>query len=244
MRLKSVLTTIFVALMLVVGIDYVSFAATGGHAILGKINKAGKTTTFQRTKAGPPVTLTAKTSSTAPLATNGRGKVANLNADILDGLDSSKLVLKQARVTLYSAPFVDSVNLPAGSTATIRTVTFTVPAECGTNTRHRYLVTHEAEWYGINALISAGITVDSQAVSTQEGYTVVTANQYASSASSRVVTLAPGVHSILLVAHEYNAVAVQAWNPALRAMDLGYSCSGGATSSGRIAHSGGRVGPN
>jgi hypothetical protein len=104
MRLKTLLLTLLVALMLVVGIDYVSYAATGGHAILGKINKAGSTTTFKRTSAGPAVTLTTKGSGFAPLATNGRGKVTNLNADLLDGRDSSSFATRQTmRVLEFTA---------------------------------------------------------------------------------------------------------------------------------------------
>lgn len=104
MRLKSALLTLGVALMLVVGIDYVSYAATGGHAILGKINKAGATTTFKRTHSGPAVTLTTTASGAAPLATNARGKVVNLNADLLDGRDSTSFATRQTmRVLEFTA---------------------------------------------------------------------------------------------------------------------------------------------
>jgi len=104
MRLKKILTTLLIAFVLVVGIDYVSNAATGGHVILGKVNKSGTTTTFKRTTAGSPVTLTTKTSGSAPLTTNGRGKVGNLNADLLDGRDSASFATKQTtRVLEFTA---------------------------------------------------------------------------------------------------------------------------------------------
>ena len=46
--------------------------------------------------------------------------------------------------------------------------------------------------------------------------------------SSRVVTLAPGAHGLRLMVGA--GAAVQAIDPALRAMDLGYTCSGDPTS--------------
>jgi hypothetical protein len=88
MRLKSVLSTLGIVIALIVGIDYVSFATTGSSAILGKINSANAATTFSRTTSGPAVSFAAKTGS-APFAVNHTTKVSHLNADLLDGKDST-----------------------------------------------------------------------------------------------------------------------------------------------------------
>ncbi|MDO7869308.1 hypothetical protein [Nocardioides jiangxiensis] len=64
-----------------------AYAATGGNFILGKSNSAGATTSLTNSN-GTPLALTAK-SGYAPLKVNSGTKVANLNADRLDGIDSS-----------------------------------------------------------------------------------------------------------------------------------------------------------
>lgn len=80
----------------VLGLDYATFAATGGSLILGRSNSAGATTSLSNTGTGAALKLTTKSATSAPLAVNGTGKVANLNVDKLDSLDSTQL---QRRVT-------------------------------------------------------------------------------------------------------------------------------------------------
>lgn len=87
MRLKSVLSALGIAVAIVLALDYASFAATGKSAILGKLNKANKQTTFQRTTNGPAVGFVAKPGQ-PPIAVNTTAKVSRLNADLLDGKDS------------------------------------------------------------------------------------------------------------------------------------------------------------
>ena len=71
--------------------QHLALAATGGKFFLGQTNKANKQSTLKRTTSGPALGLVTRSSANAPLATNGRGKVGNLNADLLDGLDSTAL---------------------------------------------------------------------------------------------------------------------------------------------------------
>lgn len=89
--LKKALTVIGAVTVLVLAANTVTFAATGKSFILGKGNKANQVTALTRTTAGPALKLSTTSSSGTPLAVNGRGKVANLNADLVDGLDSSAL---------------------------------------------------------------------------------------------------------------------------------------------------------
>jgi hypothetical protein len=88
-RIKTLASALVVALVVIVSLDYTASAATGHPFILGKLNKANKVTALKRTTAGPALQLTTTSASDAPLATNGTGKVTNLNADLLDGRDAS-----------------------------------------------------------------------------------------------------------------------------------------------------------
>lgn len=90
-RIKTLASALVVALVVIAALDYTASAATGGKFILGQLNKAGKQTVLKRTKPGPALGLTTKSSSNAPFTTNATGKVANLNADKLDGMDSVTL---------------------------------------------------------------------------------------------------------------------------------------------------------
>lgn len=63
-----------------------AYAATGGKFILGQSNSANKVSTLSNS-AGTALSLNSK-AGTPPLKVNRAVKVANLNADKLDGLDS------------------------------------------------------------------------------------------------------------------------------------------------------------
>lgn len=90
-KLKTFLTVIGAVTVLVLAANSAVYAATGGKFILGKTNKAGAASTLKRTTSGTALNLVTKSSSNAPLSVNGKGKVTNLNADTVDGLDSSAL---------------------------------------------------------------------------------------------------------------------------------------------------------
>jgi hypothetical protein len=112
-RIKTLASALVVALVVIASLDYTASAATGQSFILGKINKANKVTAVKRTTAGPALKLATTSSSAAPLAVNGRGKVANLNADRIDGLDSTAFARTSSVKTALSrsaiaTAFVDS----------------------------------------------------------------------------------------------------------------------------------------
>jgi hypothetical protein len=88
-HLKTFLTVIGAVTILVLAANSAVYAATGGKFILGKKNTANNVSTLKRTTAGPALKLKTATSGSAPLAVTGTGKVANLNVDKLDDLDSS-----------------------------------------------------------------------------------------------------------------------------------------------------------
>lgn len=132
-KLKTFMTVIGAVTILVLAANTVAYAATGGKFILGHVNKANKVSTLKRTTSGSALSLVTKSSGNAPLTTNGRGKVTNLNADLVDGYDSSSMV--NATTT-----FTKSINLVSAATA-FGLTTSTIPA--GT-----YLATGSAWVYG------------------------------------------------------------------------------------------------
>jgi hypothetical protein len=88
---KSVLTTLTAAALIVVGLDYVSFAATGNSFILGRNNTTDATTRLVKRGPGPALVLKSRGNSEPSLRVTSRARVGNLNADLVDGLHASNL---------------------------------------------------------------------------------------------------------------------------------------------------------
>jgi hypothetical protein len=86
--------------VLVMGFDAVTYAATGSSLILGRTNTAGATTTISNTGAGAAITLKTKSSVSAPIVTNGKGLVKNLNAEKVGGNTAALLIAKSAPKSL------------------------------------------------------------------------------------------------------------------------------------------------
>jgi hypothetical protein len=120
-RFKTALTVIGAVTVLVLAGNTVAFAATGGKFFLGKVNYANKQSTLVRTTSGPALKLATKYASNPPLATNGRGRVANLNADMVDGVDSAAMlnrtmVFESAVNTSATSGFTMTLpSIPAGA---------------------------------------------------------------------------------------------------------------------------------
>jgi len=106
-----------------------AYAATGGNFVLGSSNAANKTTGLTGSPAtGAALSVTNSTAKqpaaaftvqgrTAPFTVSSKGKVANLNADSLDGIDSTGFV--QGNGQAYGA----SLDYPADSSGTDHVVT-------------------------------------------------------------------------------------------------------------------------
>lgn len=106
-RAKTTLTALAIAATVVVTMDAYTYAGTGDSLLLGKSNKAGRTTSITNNGPGPALSLHAK-GNRAPLAVDSTAKVARLNADIVDGKGASAL---QNNVRVYTAkPATHSVN--------------------------------------------------------------------------------------------------------------------------------------
>ncbi|MET3962221.1 hypothetical protein ABIE44_002155 [Marmoricola sp. OAE513] len=100
-KLISALTVIGAVTVLVLAANTVALAATGSSLLAGKKTTAGKVTTLKRTTSGTTFKVLTKSTANAPFAVNGKGRVTNLNADKVDGLDAAAL---QNRAVSYTLP--------------------------------------------------------------------------------------------------------------------------------------------
>ncbi|HET6167158.1 MAG TPA: hypothetical protein VFE07_10045, partial [Marmoricola sp.] len=116
-----------VIMTLVIG-SGTAYAATGGKFILGKSNSAGKTSTLTN-KHGTALSLNSK-AGTPSLKVNRTTKVPNLNADLIDGLDSTKLALASGSVKAYD---VDGVAFDFDQDTIIDTII--ASGQCPSGTR-------------------------------------------------------------------------------------------------------------
>lgn len=118
-HLKSVLAVLGAATLLVVAGNAIALAATGQSLLLGKSNSANNITAVTRTTSGSALKLTTTSSTVPPLLVNGKGKVTNLNADTVDGYDST--VLRDRSYVFLPKSFTDK-----------QSVTYTLPLPSGT----------------------------------------------------------------------------------------------------------------
>jgi hypothetical protein len=107
MKITSALSAVAIAGMLVVTADYATMAATGGGFILGKSNFANQSTKLTNTGLGPVLKLsTTHPGTRAPLGVNSSVRVANLNADKVDGKHANQLGV---RTRVFETPLSSDV---------------------------------------------------------------------------------------------------------------------------------------
>jgi hypothetical protein len=118
-HLKTVLALLGATTVLVLAANSVALATTGHAFLLGSSNSANTITALTRTTSGTALKVTTRSASNAPLAVNGKGKVTNLNADLVDGYDSSTM---RNRTYAFTVPvnagvsgFAATAPLPAGT---------------------------------------------------------------------------------------------------------------------------------
>lgn len=128
---KPSASMIVALLALFVALGGVGVAATGDNFILGQSNTAADTSSLSAPVGGGKALQVSNTSATsgstalglsvasghAPLTVNSPTKVGNLNADLLDGIDSTGFLRKQVPVSISgSAPgdVFDSTNTGSG----------------------------------------------------------------------------------------------------------------------------------
>lgn len=121
--LKTSLAVIGAAVILALAANTVALAATGQSLVLGKTNAANNVTTVQRTTNGSALKLDVKSTASAPMITDGTGKVTHLNADKVDGYDSPSL---RNRTYVFTSTFsnrsIAAFNLPVSPGSYLVTV--------------------------------------------------------------------------------------------------------------------------
>lgn len=130
-RAKTIAAAVGITALAVVGLDTYTYAGTGDSLLLGKLNKANKTTHVTSTGNGPALSLHAKGDRPA-LAVDSRAKIGKLNADRIDGKDAAAL---QNNVRVYTV---------SSGTATDGEMTFDLP----NFPNGRYQVTYSVHMQG------------------------------------------------------------------------------------------------
>jgi hypothetical protein len=89
--------------IVLVGSLGVASAANGGNFLIGKTNYSSASTVLRDSGANVPLVIVGS-STKAPLAVSSKVKVGNLNADLLDGLDSTQFQRKIPAVVWHALP--------------------------------------------------------------------------------------------------------------------------------------------
>jgi hypothetical protein len=102
-RTVSMVFGLALVLALVLGVAAAAFGANGDFFKVGRANLASAVSTLTKSGTGPALKL--QVDSGAPMAVNSSTKVANLNADKLDGSDSSRFVGARGDINGNAANF-------------------------------------------------------------------------------------------------------------------------------------------
>jgi len=102
-RTVSMVFGVALVLAFMVGLASAAFGTNGDFFKVGRSNVASAISTLTKRGAGPALSL--NVGSGAPLAVNSSGKVANLHADRIDGLDSTRLVEARGDINGNAANF-------------------------------------------------------------------------------------------------------------------------------------------
>jgi len=89
--LSTAVATVSAAALLVVGLDYTTYAVTGGSLLLGRTNHAGSPTTIVRHGTGVALSLESSGHGFPSLRVSSSARVPRLNSDLLDGRSASDL---------------------------------------------------------------------------------------------------------------------------------------------------------
>jgi hypothetical protein len=110
--IERVLSTIGAATVLVVGLNAISYAATGTTFLLGGTNTAKKVTTIKNSGPGAVLNLQAKSSAYAPFTTNGKGLVGNLNSQFLNGKSLAQVQAGATKLNGLTASDIEAAANP------------------------------------------------------------------------------------------------------------------------------------
>jgi hypothetical protein len=151
-------TAIGVAAVLVLGFDFVTYAATGSSLILGHRNTEGASTWVTNTGAGPAMVLRVKSAATAPLSTNRRGRVANLNSQLLGGRTLTQTEAGATALNGRSAAQIQSAAVSAAVSTVDGQAAFGHISDVGAVTRSSRNVTVTHPTTGIYCIAIPGMS--------------------------------------------------------------------------------------
>jgi hypothetical protein len=182
---KGALATVAAAGMVVVGVDYATFAANGDSLILGHLNAANGTTVLTKHGPGPALKLNSGGPGSPALAVDSKAKVAKLNADMVDGKHAKALLQVKNIGRVYTTG-------AAGGTAQ---VTFDVPNV----PKGIYLATYTANFFpqgtpAAPVTFSCFLLRDGALVSQSTTSTTYASGFYAGVNGSTVVKVVPGTN--------------------------------------------------
>ena len=180
---KGGLATVAAAAMLVVGVDYATFAANGDSLILGHLNNANATTVLTKQGPGPALKLNSAGPGSPALAVNSGHKVAKLNADMVDGKHAKALL----QVKNVGHVFTATTNGGTGQ------VTYNIPNV----PKGIYLATYTANFFpqgtpAAPVTFSCFLLRDGSLVSQSTGLSAAGSGFYVGVNGSTIVKVVPG----------------------------------------------------
>ena len=190
-----------VILALVFGVGATAFGADGDFLTLGRSNNAGSVTTLSRTGDGPALRL--NVGRGAPFAVDSGVKVDRLNADRLDGVDSTALgVTTKTAIDITGECAVSGtwspcapvrVEVPAGRRYRV-TVLSSFTAQVSDTTEFRYCPAVAGGPYGLSCI------EPTPASGRYERVVLQTSDQWTGAASG-TLTVGPGMWTFSTAIH-------------------------------------------
>jgi hypothetical protein len=173
---RRLVPVLLAATVIVVGgANLAAYAANGKPVLLGHGTKASKSTTIKSSK-GVPLKLKSKPGTPALSVSNSQ-KVAGLNADLVDGLDSAALENQSFVYTLTGTSATNKVSFPlTGLPAGKYLVDYVASAEIGG--APTYFTCYVSTAFGGTAYVSESSPAGAIGFASASGYLDVSTGSY------------------------------------------------------------------
>ena len=152
-RAVRMLAVVGAAALLILGFDGLTFAVTGSALVLGHTNTESTPTTLSNGGAGPALSLLTHSKTSPPFTTNARGRVANLNADRVDGLTANEILTTSIRATLPSGQTEVGVFAAQSPSTAVAAINFPIPVK-STSGGFAFYVPFGQHWPGCPGIVN------------------------------------------------------------------------------------------